>query len=97
MTKETELPSLPEQIQLLEKELKSLLSEEDVLWDEVNSVERELKHLRGLSELNREQSSSLKPTNEAPEKACDSPSDPPYAAEDAAMAMMESAIKKKNQ
>lgn len=54
--------------------MESLLAEENVMWDEVNAVERDLRFLQGNT---------------------GSPvSDTPYAAEDAAVAMMESAARK---
>lgn len=61
----------------VEEQLEGLLAEEEVLWDEVNVLERELKHLRERMEAAKETS------------------DMPYAAEDAAVAMMESAARKK--
>ena len=54
--------------------MKSLLGEENVMWDEVNAVERDLLFLQG--NIERQTSNS------------------PYAAEDAAIAMMESAAKR---
>jgi len=67
------LTSTEQEIQRLQQVLESLLSEENIMWDEVNAVERDLKALRI-----------------APEQA----SDTPYAAEDAAVAMMESAARR---
>lgn len=51
-----------------------MLGEENVMWDEVNAVERDLRFLQGNIERQT--------------------SDSPYAAEDAAIAMMESAAKR---
>ena len=68
------MDSASEQIRKLEQRLKSLLGEENVMWDEVNAVERDLRFLQG--NIGRQTSDS------------------PYAAEDAAIAMMESAAKR---
>lgn len=91
MTTEAMKPTTEQQIQLLEAEKRSLLSEDHVLWDEVNAVERELRFLRGLSGL---QSDLESPVMDSHQNASDSLSDAPYAAEDAAVAMMESAARK---
>ena len=42
---------LQQQIQTLQKLRQSLLSEEPVMWDEVNAVERDLKFLLGTGGL----------------------------------------------
>jgi len=68
---------LQQQIQTLQKLRQSLLSEEPVMWDEVNAVEKELKFLG--AELHEYQINK------------------PYAAEDAAVAMMETAARRKDQ
>lgn len=68
------MDSASEQIRKLEQRLKSLLGEENVMWDEVNAVERDLRFLQGNIERQTSDSS--------------------YAAEDAAIAMMESAAKR---
>jgi type II secretory pathway component PulJ len=45
------MPTTTEQeIQRLEQVLENLLNEEEVMWDEVNAVERDLKTLRIVSE-----------------------------------------------
>jgi len=68
------MDSVSEQIRKLEQRLKSLLAEKNVMWDEVNAVERDLRFLQGNIERQT--------------------SDFPYAAEDAAISMMESAAKR---
>ena len=73
MTQKANNQSLQIQISRLEAQLESLLAEEEVMWDEVNAVERDLKALR---------------------IALEQVSYSPYAAEDAAVAMMESAAKR---
>ena len=69
-----------QEIEALQELRQSLLSEETVIWDEVNAVERDLKHMEEQNELSQGVGE-----------------DKPYAAEDAAVDMMESATKKSNQ
>ena len=73
MTQKANNLSLQLQISRLEAQLEGLFAEEEVMWDEVNAVERDLKSLR---------------------VALEQSSDTPYAAEDAAVSMMESAAKR---
>jgi hypothetical protein len=75
MTKKPAQPSVSEEITRLKTRLNSLLSDEPVMWDEVNAVERELKFLGA--------------------QVHDYQDNKPYAAEDAALAMMESAAERK--
>ncbi|MBT5483411.1 MAG: hypothetical protein HOK55_01665 [Gammaproteobacteria bacterium] len=70
---------LEREIQRLKLLRTSLLREDEVLWDEVNAVERDLKFLLCARELDKEPME-----------------DRPYAAEDAAVAIMESAARKSN-
>ena len=62
---------LQQQIETLQELRQSLLSEETVMWDEVNAVERDLKFLLGTEGLGE---------------------DKPYAAEDAAVAMLQATV-----
>ena len=68
------MDSVSEQIRKLKQRLQSLLAEDNVMWDEVNAVERDLRFLQGNT------GQEITHT--------------PYAAEDAAIAMMESAAKR---
>jgi len=77
MTKKPEKPSVSEEITRLKTQLNSLLSEDPVMWDEVNAVERELNFWGAQCDEHKNSK--------------------PYAAEDAAMAMMENAAKSRNQ